>query len=345
MGQVLTFRLAKTVAFQHSFFSTFPNTQFRMDSDNRVPVVAFEMAEQQAILPFDGVKREFQISEYTEDGVMLNAVAQALKFVSLLKVGDSIPAEVLGGNLDGTFQPQNLEAAKQRITAELVGWNLSAEVPRSDPALMRGFVAQYVDDETVRYSLLRLAAHFGFAADGASRLADTIDKIAHETAYIEALRERCSVVGGLGNKLVTYRRDFAGYPAVTWEVDPVIRLIRESMRTYRGKFEEVDNLLGEIVTLFGDFASVRGILLNAREDLLQRMIPWDAVTREWNELPLKDLDTFEVIPRLRELYRFLAARYVPADDWELILSGRKLDKDNKSQGKTVTWYEREPNVA
>lgn len=343
MGQLLTFRLPETVAFEHNFFSSFPNTQFRLDQDGQVPVVSFEMAEQQALLPFSGVKREFQIPEYTRDGVMLNAVAQSLKFVSILKVGDAIPSEVFAGTTSWTFQPQNLQAAKHRINAELVGWNLSIEVPRTDPVLMRQFVAQYVNDETIRYSLLRLAAHFGFAADGASRLAGTMDKIAHETAYIEALRERCAIVGGLGNKLMTYRRDFAGYPNVTAEVDPVIRLIRESMRSYRDKFEEADGWLGEVVTLFGDFASVRELMQGAREDLLQRLTPWDAVTQEWNELPLKDLDTFEVIPRLRELYRFLAARYMAADDWELILSGRDLG--NQGQGKVVTWYEREPHVA
>lgn len=345
MGHVLTFRHPETVAFQHSFFSTFPNMQFRLDHDGRAPVVAFEMAEQQALLPFSGIRREFQIPDYGEDGVMLNAVAQSLKFVSLLKIGDAIPAEVLGGNSSWTFQPQNLESAKLRLNAELVGWNLSAEVPRSDPASIRQFVAQYVNDETIQYALLRLSAHFGFAADGASRLAVTMDDIAQETAHIEALRQRCSIVGGLGARLLSYRRDFAGYPNVTSEVDPVIRLMKESMRTYREKFAEIDAWQGEIVTLFGDFASARELFQGARDDLFLRLTPWDAVAREWNELPLKELDTFEVIPRLRELYRFLAARYMQADDWELMLSGRDLASDKQGNATVMTWYENEPQVA
>lgn len=345
MAQVLTFRLPETVTFRHSFFAKFPDAQFRLDRDGVVPVISFEMGDQQVLLPFSGIKREFGVSEYAADGIMLNTVARALGFVSILQIGDPLPGEILTGQSSWTFEPEHLAIAQQRITAELVGWNLSVEVPRNDPVRLRQFVAQYVNEETIGYALLRLAAHFGYAADGVSRLSNTMEEIAHELAYIEALRERCQAVGGLANKLRRLREDFKAHANVVSELEPVARLIKEPVRLFREKLAEVDSRLGEVVTLFGDFPSMRELLRDARDQLLQRLAPWGAITREWDRIATLGTDPFAIIPSLRELYRFLAPRFMPVDEWTLLLSANGPAGNAANQGSVVTWFEREPSVA
>ena len=48
-----------------------------------------------------------------------------------------------------------------------------------------------------------------------------------------------------------------------------------------------------------------------------------------------------MIPLLRDLYRFLAPRFMPADTWALILAKDNALDDRGNLGKVVTWYERD----
>ena len=46
-------------------------------------------------------------------------------------------------------------------------------------------------------------------------------------------------------------------------------------------------------------------------------------------------------PLLRDLYRYLAPRYMPADTWALLLAkDRNLD-ETRRYGKVTTWFERD----
>lgn len=345
MAQVLTFRIPDRVAFRHSFFSTFSGAQFRIGEDDCVPVISFEMGDQKTVLPLAGVKREFQIPEYSADGVMLNTVIRALDFVTILRIGDAIPEEIRTGESSWTPTETDHAAAIQRLTAELVGWNLALDVPRSDPAPMHKFRAQYVNDETIRYALLRLAAHFGMGADGANRLAETMNDIAGELAYIESLRRRCAEVNSLGDRLTRMRSDFAHHASVISDLEPVVRMIKEPIRLFREQLSEIDALLGEVVTMFGDFPSLRDLLRGARDRLLRRLAPWVSITEEWARLGSEGSDPFAVVPYVRDLYRFLAPRFMPVDKWELLLNQSDAGGASPKLGSVVTWYEREPQVA
>lgn len=345
MAQVLTFRIPERIEFRHSFFTTFPDAQFRIGANDDVPVMTFEMGDQKTALPLPGVKREFKIPEYSDDGVMLNTVTRSLNYVTILKIGDPVPGEVLTGKSSWTPTKEDHAAATQRVTSELVGWNLAVEVPRSHPGKMRQFAEQYVDEETTRYALLRLAAHFGMGSDGAERLAKVLDDIAQEVAYIETLRGRCGEVNGLGRKLVGMQKTFAHQASVMSDLEPVARIFKEPVRLFRDEFAELDNKLSEVVTVFGDLPSLKTIMRRGRDQLLRRLAPWKEITESWARMGADATDPFAVVPYLRDLYRFMAPRYVPADEWELMLSQNNLDAAAGPQGKVVTWFERDPKVA
>ena len=345
MAQILTFRPPDTVAFRHSLFSKFSDAHFRMDETGSVPVVAFQMGDQKVILPLSGIKREFRLAEYTADAVMLNTIARSLRFVSVLRSGDRIPSEILTGDVSFAPKPEHHATALRRITAELVGWNLDQDVPRNEPAQMRQFTARFVNDETIRYALLRLAAHFGYGADGANRLAGTMNDVASEMAAIEAIRMRCAGVNGLGEKLGRLRNDFSHQANIMSDLEPVLGLIKQPIGIFRDKLAGVDAILSEIVTLFGDFPSVRKMLREVRDDLLCRLAPWADITKEWDGVSTRAPDPFAIVPMLRDLYRFLAPRFMPVDEWELVLAREDKLEDGATYGSVVTWFEREPHVA
>lgn len=331
--------------FEHRFFSSFEESQFRLDENEGVPVYAFVLGQQEVSLPFSGIKREFNLPEFAADAVMLNTVEHALRFINVLQNGDPIPPEVLTGDASWEPNSMHIQAARNRLSAKLVGWNLDQEVPLTDPVALEKFVEQFVTDETVRYALLRLSAEFDQGTEGASLLSATMKEATSEFAYIEALRERYLAVRRVGDRLRRLRREFAHLASVVADVDPVSRLISIPIRSLGQSLVEVDARMGDIVSLFRNFSFHRNSIREIRDDMYSRLAPWNEITESWSQLGGKVSDPYEVTPLLRDLYRFLAPRYMPADNWSLMLSRDNSLDESRKYGKVVTWYERDSDVA
>ena len=56
-------------------------------------------------------------------------------------------------------------------------------------------------------------------------------------------------------------------------------------------------------------------------------------------------DPYSVTPLLRDLYRFLAPRFMPADTWALIHAKDGALDRNRQYGNIITWYERDNHAA
>jgi hypothetical protein len=163
-----------------------------------------------------------------------------------------------------------------------------------------------------------------------------MNDIADEMAAIEAIRARCMSVNGLGDKLGRLRNEFSHQANTMADLEPVLSLIKQPIGIFRDKLAGVDKTLSEIVTLFGDFPSVRKLLREVRDDLLCRLAPWAEITTEWDSVSTRAPDPFALVPKLRNLYRFLAPRFMPADEWELVLAGEYSLQDGATDGAVVT---------
>ncbi|MBO6785064.1 MAG: hypothetical protein JJ899_17590 [Alphaproteobacteria bacterium] len=345
MAKYLVFRFPERVVLQHSFFSKFPDALFLRDEESGVPVLMFELGEQKVRLPFEGFKREFGLAEWAADAVMLNTIAISLNYVTALKIGDDVPMEVLTGNPSWTPDALQIAEARKRVTAELVGWNLEQEVPRDDPAQLRQFGERYVNGETIRFALLRLSAHLGYRADGASQLSKTMNDLCEEFSYIEALRERAAGVAGISRKVAAMKGAFSHHAGIMADLHPVSQMIATPVGQFREMLREMDGCLSNIASVFSDFEATKRYVREKRDGLAQRLAPWDALHSTWDQLSPRGADPFSIVPPLRDLYRFLAPRYMPVDEWTLLLSRGTEEEQRKPYGAVKTWYEREPSVA
>ncbi len=346
MSRYLVFRPPEKIAFRHNFFGTFPEIQFRREANGTEPVAAFRMGDQQFALPFVGLKREFGLSEYTADAVMLNTIASALDFVTIMQLGDDIPPEVLTG--EASWQPDaaHIARARRRVTAELVGWSQGTEVPRENAVAQQQFVAEYVNDESIRFSLLRLAASMGEGTHYATTLSKTVDHVSEEFAYIEALREQTTSVAGIAIKIRNMRGEFKHHSSIMAELDPVARMIVEPVRQFRTLITKVDDRVADITTVMEHFELVQQEMREVRDDLTRRLSPWVPFRERWDQIAAHNADPFTLVPALRDMYRFLAPRHMPVDEWKLVLSRGEKERDAKTYGSVVTWYERgEPSAA
>lgn len=347
MGQVLTFRTPDTVEFEHRFFASFPDAQFRLDESEGVPVYSFGLGAQNVALPIAGIKREFTIREYGHDAVMLNTVERSLRFVSLLGIGDPIPPEVLTG--DASWQPSEIHkvSARNRVGAHIIAWQLEQPVTLDDPIKLERFIAEHVDDDRIADALAGIALELGSnievenATPGIGSVSEIMDAAVKEISYIEALRERYLAVCRVRARLRKVRRDFAHHASVISEVDPVARLIAIPIHAMGLSLTEVDARLSSVVSLFGNFGFHRDAIRGIRDEMYARLTPWDGITEDWARLSGNIADPYAVTPLLRDLYRYLAPRYMPADKWSLLLAkDRRLD-ESRNYGKVVTWFERD----
>ena len=190
-------------------------------------------------------------------------------------------------------------------------------------------------------ALVRIALEIGANEDDDGSVSETMDEAVEEISYIEALRERYLAVCRVGTRLQKVRRDFAHHTGVISEVDPVVRLISIPIHALGLNLAEVDARLSNIVSFFGDFELHRIAIRNIRDEMFAHLNPWDQITEDWARLSGDISDPYTVTPLLRDLYRYLAPRFMPADTWALFLAKDSRLDESREYGKVTTWFERD----
>ncbi len=116
------------------------------------------------------------------------------------------------------------------------------------------------------------------------------------------------------------RRDFAHHASILSDVDPVARLISVPVHALGLSLAEIDARLSNIVSLFENFEFHRSAIRDIRDEMFARLNPWDEIAESWDRLPGNISDPYAVTPLLRDLYKYLAPRFMPADTWALLLA-------------------------
>ena len=77
------------------------------------------LGDREAALPLRALQREFDIPDESEDGRMLALIAASLDFVTSLRLGDALPAEVLSGDASWEPSSQHLRLALRGCSCSL----------------------------------------------------------------------------------------------------------------------------------------------------------------------------------------------------------------------------------
>jgi hypothetical protein len=77
--------IPEIVELGHAFLKPFSNPHFRMSgpADDQ-PVFSSNLGEQSVALPLKGIARELGVDESSREGVMLAAVGEALRYLTML---------------------------------------------------------------------------------------------------------------------------------------------------------------------------------------------------------------------------------------------------------------------
>ena len=160
-----------------------------------------------------------------------------------------------------------------------------------------------------------------------------IEVLARELAYIEAERDVFVEIKKIDDKLQQLRRIYSTDRGFMDTVDQVGRLSQRAMKLFADYFEQVDAQTGEILSMLKNIDNQIDYIRGVRDQLHCRLIPWEEYIRIWKQLYVVRSD--ENTNRIRDIYQFLAPRFMQVHEWVLIT--RRGFEKSKPLGGQMRW--------
>jgi hypothetical protein len=264
---------------------------------------------------------------------MLVMIAESLEYVSVLRIGDPLPDEVCSGNASWEPDAMHLALASIRLRMQLVAW-LNAGTATDAPEMDADALLRLGDDPVVRKQVQDALDHAAEALGVGSQAAVVamIEDLAHELAFIEALRDRFfHKVQAMAAKVEHIVRGLRG-DAAQWDtLTQVRRLSKLALQDLTRRFDELDAQTGEVMPALRNATAQREFIRENRDWLYRSLRAWQPIINEWQDAGT-DLDD-AARDLLSRTYRFLAPRYMPVTEW---LSPTRPQK-TKAPIRQMTW--------
>ena len=322
------------IRFEHKFFGSFEDLYFRL-TDTGEAVAVIKLASNEAVLGFDGIRREFMLTEQTADGRMLNKVAEGLQFVRGLRVGDPLPKEILTREASWEPSDRHLRIARQRLTMQLVTWLTGNEhIFTSAEELM-----QVADDPQVKKNVSiafsEAAEALGLGRENREQVVQYIETLSKELAYIEAERDIYTEIKRNDEKVQGLRRLYSADRGMIETTDQVARLYQRALKVFQDYFDQVDAQTGEILAMLKNIDNQIDYIREVRDELHRRLLPWEDVIPIWKTVFV--VKSEENIVRIRDLYQFLAPRFMQVNEWVLVTKRGFEQAKKKPIGGVMRW--------
>ncbi|HEY9079455.1 hypothetical protein [Magnetovibrio sp.] len=324
--------LPSQVAFAHPFFHSIEQTSFRTREDTGEAVMITVLDHHDVSLKFSGIKTELNLEDDSPDAKMLDIVAEGLKFVRELRIGDKVPSEMTSGRASWAVTDEHRAIAHNRVTMQLVSWMSGEEMLITDPDQL----AQVVDDpktkEKISQAFSAAAKALNIEEERREDVLALIANLANELSYIEALRDEFHEILRIRKTVQGLEKTYKHEHSVLDTVTPLKRLLKIAIDGFSNSFEQLDAQTGEILSALTNIAQVSRFIRQNRDDLHRRLWAWEGLIEEWRTLSSNRSTKAERL--LAELYHFLAQRYLPRDEWELY--SKAVDK-TKKRSTEVVW--------
>jgi len=318
----------ETCVLHHPVFTRFGAPIFQRAETDGEPVMLVALGEKQAALPLRSLQREFSLGPETADGRMLALIAEALDFVTFLRPGDPLPAEILSG--DASWEPEDihLQIALARIRLALLAWLGGVAEARSDaePEVLLAMA----EDPGFRQ---RIQAAFTDAAraldlEGPDAVVAAIATLGQELAYIEALRARLWVpVRRVAREIQALGQRWRGDTSHGETLAQVGRLIGKALGQIRECFAQLDAQCADILAALGNDAEQQRFVRTNRDWLYRSLRGWQPILDAWEgAVEIDDRARWALIERT---YRFLAPRFMSVKEWLADRQGRSKARPPK----------------
>ena len=170
--------MEKTVSFEHPFFASFDEIYFRLTEDN-VPVAVTKLGKTfEAVLPLDGIRKQYDIKIGSHDDRMLRMVEQSLHYLTAITLDEEIPSELTCGKPSWSPKPRHFMIAKQRLSLQLVTWMTGNEnvITSADQLVMMADDPQ--TKKNINLAFGDAAVELGLERDQRDQVIERIETIA-----------------------------------------------------------------------------------------------------------------------------------------------------------------------
>ncbi|WP_086464009.1 hypothetical protein [Oceanibaculum nanhaiense] len=302
--------------FAHKIFASLDG-YFGLSHEHREPVFFVSFGEMNAALPFATLRREFGIDPESDDGRLLDVVAQGLRYVKEIRPGDSIPRELLDGSASWTVEEVHRRRSTQRIRIQVASYGDGEEMLIFDMAEMARLTSTADFEGRYLNGCRKLAGKLGLKRDSDGKTVQRrIDALAREIIYIEALRDRFNKIRAVQRGLAELRRAYSRDPVIRPDIDRALALIRAPMDDFEGVFTNLYAQVSEILLVLMAHGPYIAFIRDSRDELHNGMMRWDGLVTEWENLIPQASQTNENL--VKSVYRFLATNYPQAGDWTLV---------------------------
>lgn len=307
--------IPQTIAFKHPFFTTIKGSHFLALEDTAEPVMIMPLETGDVSLKLSGIRHELNLEPGDADAHMLDIVAEGLKFVRGLKIGDPVPSELTSGRASWSVTERHLSISRSRLTMQLVSWIGGEEHVITDVQELEQIVQDPHTRQQVTVAFEEAAEHLGVGRENKEKVILLVENLAEELSYIEALRERFESILAMSDAVDAIHQKYRSEQSLSVKIQSIRRLFRIASRGLKDTFDQVDAQTGEILSVLKNIAPQTRFIRQSRDDLHRRLWAWDGLIAKWDGVVVKRSRKNEGL--LDELYHFLAQRFLPADEWEL----------------------------
>lgn len=301
------------VELDHWFFRKVEGVRFQLHQVTGQPGVTISLAKNEAFLTLSSLKKEFQIEAGTSDGRMLSLVADGLKYVKGLLLGDELPKEILTGEASWNLSPTHLAIAHQRVAMRLITLVSTDEPTTTDPKELLALADDPSIKKKINEAFEVAAIELGMRREQKEEVIEFVNALAAELGYIEFLREKFQGIDSMRERIQKVRVLHSRTVSIRESSDQVARLIERAVAEYKAMFDDIDERTGAVVPLLRDIDDSIVYIRKMRDDLHVRFLAWDDLLKQWE--PRLVEYSFKVNELLRATHQFLAPRFMSFTDW------------------------------
>jgi hypothetical protein len=298
--------------FSHRIFGL-AGARFALDQVTQKPTFYVNLGDLNVGLAPAALCREFSIADDSHDAELVEAAENALQYVREVRPGDSIPRELLDGSASWTVEDRHRMISRAKLIAQIGGFMKRSSEKTFTLADLLTMTEDPIQREEVQAAFSEMAVRMGLGRDRKQEVVDTIESYGRELAYIEALRDRYAEVRMIDGKIGRLCRLYGRDRSILEELQRISNLMKRPIGEFDKLFLEIDAHTGEVTALLKNVDGQVKFIRTARDDLHRRLMQWDDLIAAWRGCEVECSRPVE--DAVRQLYRFVAARYAPKVEW------------------------------
>jgi hypothetical protein len=292
--------------FQAKVFQA-PGAHFELIGHPKKAMFAVDMGAGQGYISLQHLRDTFHIANGSHDDQLIAKAEAGLHYVPDIRPGDEIPNEVLDGSASWTVARRHKQIARDRLQVQLLSWVSGAPITYADADDLKKIMAEETNKKALREAFKKAALAMGLPEGESEKVLDSIETLAREICYIEALRERARELTKIRTNVETLIKVYSADQRVSTDLARIKLLMARATQETDDIFNNIDAETADVLGALMSIEYVIGAVRKARDDMHFIMMQWDPVIARWQNLEM--VRSQDIDKAIAATYQFTAKRF------------------------------------